>query len=539
MTFLPIDTQFVSRLGVACAAQLPEFLPKQRWFGSKARQIQSVHLAGCIPIRMSQAVALFTLARVEFAEGPGETYVLPLLPVEQTSLISPESVALRIANPEAASEILLIDALSNQDFLSVILDSIQGSVSHSGVWGQLQATAEIAFRAHDLGPATNLLPRVMKGEQSNTSIVYGDQLILKCFRRAEEGINPDLEMGHFLTAIAGFPNAPPVYGSLNYLTQEGKSMTLGILQKFVPCRGDAWRFTLEFLDDFLARALSHEKGRRTSAVQNSSAAVENNLPGDLLNRFEKHLQLIGLLGKRTAELHLALASSGSDPAFFPEPFTSEFREALSRSFHDLAVRNFELLRLKTHDLPESLRDQAKDVLKLEDSVLLALHSGLEKDIVALRTRVHGDYHLGQVLFTGSDFFIIDFEGEPAKPLSERRKKRSPMQDVAGMLRSFHYAARSALLAAGENLAESPRFEPFVVQLAARWLSLATRQFLVEYRNTAGGASFLPASSTEFDGLLKLHLLEKAVYELGYELNNRPSWLAMPLAGIQEILAGRS
>jgi maltose alpha-D-glucosyltransferase / alpha-amylase len=520
---------------------LPGFLPRQRWFGSKARQIHAVSLADCIPIRLSQTTALLTLARVEYNEGSGETYVLPLLPGDESPVSAPDSSenVLRIPKPESTAELPFKDALGNSEFLSAILDSISRAVSHAGESGECRAVPEQSFRRLSIGASETLSPRVMKGEQSNTSVVYGDRLILKFFRRIEEGINPDLEIGQFLTQIAQFKNAPPLYGSLLYRSPEGKDMTLGILQGFVPCRGDAWRFTTESLQALFSSA-QHSEWKNLSPRKNLSQVLcDDDLPKELSDRLTEQLNLMGLLGKRTAELHLALVASRSDAAFAPEPFTPRARETLESELHDMTVRNFELLRRKIPELPESLTAQAKKVLKLEEDVLLAFHSGLENEFRCVRTRIHGDYHLGQVLFTGSDFFVIDFEGEPAKPLSERRSKRSPLQDVAGMLRSFHYAARAALLAVSERKEESNTLDQAVVELAALWQSLASHQFLIEYKKTASTSPFLPATPTEFDRLLKLHLLEKAVYELGYELNNRPAWLAIPLGGIEETLTAKT
>lgn len=537
MTLQHVDAQFVARLRTAVASQLPEFLPRQRWFGSKARRIHSVHLSECIPVPLAEAVAVISFARVEFTEGPGETYVLPLIAPASERLLAADPVVVRIPVADPASESPLTDALADPAFLAAILNSILKSDVLTGEAGVLRASSEDTFQKDSIGRADSLLPRLLKGEQSNSSIIYGNRLILKFFRRVEEGIHPDLEVGHFLTTVAHFANVPPLCGWLQYESRESKIATLGILQGFVPNQGDAWRFTVESLvelfasADRLAEGPNAAAGRSPGTVPRGEARVSA--------PHEKLLQLIGLLGTRTAELHLALASSSADPDFAPEPFTPEVREALDSSFHDLTVRNFETLRLKLPELPEPTVELAKQVLKLEDDALLLLHSVFEREISSVRIRVHGDYHLGQVLFTGSDFFIIDFEGEPARPLSERRFKRSPLQDVAGMLRSFQYAARSACLAARERLARSHEPDDHLERLAAQWHALACGEFLRAYRSTAGDARFLPASSDEFDALLRVHLLEKAIYELGYELNNRPSWVAIPLEGIREILTTRA
>jgi maltose alpha-D-glucosyltransferase / alpha-amylase len=537
MTLQHLDAQFVASLRTAFAAQLPAYLPRQRWFGSKARQIQSVQLSECVPVHLSRELALIAFARVEFTEGPGETYVLPLVSSAVPSAPLADGAVVRVPVLKPPSQLPLVDALANQDFLASILDSILNGESIQGESGELRTTPEPVLGDQEIRPANSLSPRLLKGEQSNTSIIYGDRLILKFFRRIEGGVNPDEEIGHFLTAVAHFANVPPLCGSLKYHSSDGRVATVGILQGYVPNRGDAWRFIVESLVELFA-SLDHpiqQLSAGSSRPPANSATDADGASRELRNQ----LQLIGLLGRRTAELHLALASSSEDPDFAPEPFTSEFREGMDRAFHDLAVRSFETLRSKVSELPHPAGEIAREVLALEDDALLVLHSVLEREIGSVRTRIHGDYHLGQVLFTGSDFFIIDFEGEPARPLNERRNKRSPLQDVAGMLRSFHYAARSAALAAQERLARSRQPGDHVDKLAAQWRALASSEFLRAYRLTAGNANFLPSSPGEFAALLRVHVLEKAVYELGYELNNRPSWVAIPLEGIREILTSNA
>lgn len=544
MILQQFDAQFLARFRTAVAAQLPEYLPKRRWFRSKAKRIQSVQLSDCIPIPLPQCLALVALTYVEFAEGPGETYVLPLVAPAPGHPCATDSTALRIPVSDDVSEQPLDNALDNPEFLTAILSVIVNSDSIPGEHGVLYGAAEPALNKKKSSLPATLQPRLLKGEQSNSSVVYGDQFILKFFRRLEEGIHPDWEIGRFLTSVVRFPNVPPLCGSLIYVSQEHASMTLGLLQGYVANQGDAWRSTVEHLAALFASPDHPTQEWQQDSTRRSTTRAETAwLTSDASERLGAQLELIGLLGKRTAELHLALGSSSADPEFAPEPFTPEFLEGIDSTFHDLAVRNFETLRLKIAELPEPVTDLAKQVLQLEDDALLILHSTLEKDISSIRIRIHGDYHLGQVLFTGSDYFIIDFEGEPARPLSARRAKLCPLRDVAGMLRSFHYAASSAALAADERLAQSHRYvTPSKEQIdahAAQWQALATREFLRSYRSTAGDAKFLPSSPADFDALLNVHLLEKAIYELGYELNNRPAWLAIPLEGIREILNSKA
>jgi len=265
------------------------------------------------------------------------------------------------------------------------------------------------------------------------------------------------------------------------------------------------------------------------------AAYRQNLPTPILDSLSPYLDAVGLLAKRTAELHLALASESSDPAFAPEPYTAQFQRTFKETLHSLTERNLALLEAKLNELPPELRDKAKNVTARQGEIWRRYDAVLGSPIQAMRTRIHGDYHLGQVLYTGSDFVIIDFEGEPARPILERRVKRSPLQDVAGMLRSFHYAAFSFHLASSDR-ATSEEIKSYDVRpWAERWYASVSDRFLNAYFENVAGASFIPPVRDQLFPLLRLHLLEKAVYELGYELNNRPAWVAIPLEGISQLL----
>jgi maltose alpha-D-glucosyltransferase/alpha-amylase len=232
-------------------------------------------------------------------------------------------------------------------------------------------------------------------------------------------------------------------------------------------------------------------------------------------------------------MHLALASDASDPAFAPEPFTMDSQQALEQSMNRLLVRVFSLLRDKLKYLPNEWRGNAEKLAERESEIAARFNAALREPIRAMRTRIHGDYHLGQVLRTESDFVIIDFEGEPARSIEERRVKRSPLQDVAGMLRSFHYAAFAPLL--GEDRAHGDDVTRMGVWAEA-WNSWVADRYLAKYFATAKDASYLPATQAEVQTVLELHLLEKAIYELGYELNNRPTWVGIPLQGIGKLLS---
>jgi maltose alpha-D-glucosyltransferase/alpha-amylase len=265
-----------------------------------------------------------------------------------------------------------------------------------------------------------------------------------------------------------------------------------------------------------------------------SGAEENPALKELLGGI--YPEMIALLGQRTGELHLSLYSIKGDPEFSPEPFSQHYQRSIFQSMRSTVRQAFSLLRKAAGKLPEELKSQASEALKSEDRIIQRFSRVMSKKISAMKIRIHGDFHLGQVLYTGKDFMIIDFEGEPARALGERRLRRSPLRDVAGMIRSFHYAAYAALLKyPGLRPEDRAYLEPWIEALYHYLGGI----FLCSYLKTVGKAAFLPTDPEEFKILFESFLLEKAVYELGYELNNRPDWVVIPLKGINYILKGEA
>jgi trehalose synthase-fused probable maltokinase len=471
---------------------------------------------------------------VRYADSSQENYAMPVLRRDGGDAPSEEgSATLKLQITPGADAVVLTDALKNQQFLKAFLDLIRRQAVVAGEKGELRASQTTAYASLYPRSTADLQPRLVGAEQSNSSVIYGDRLILKFFRRVEEGLNPDLEVGTFLTEKAHFPHIPQLAGALEYNTHDGKRMAQAILQSFVPNQGDAWSYTLRSLAEFYTGAA---KVSGSVPGTGNSIDTEQQLPGFARSSVGPYLESAALLGQRTAEMHLALSSDSRDPDFAPEPFTADFQATLENSMLRLIARVFGLFAEKRTSLPREWRGKADEVASKQQEVVRRVQSALSVPLYAMRTRIHGDYHLGQVLYTGSDFVIIDFEGEPARSLVERRMKRSPLQDVAGMLRSFHYAAFAPLLT---SLGEQATPAGDVAHLGAwaeSWNSWVSGRFLASYFRTAGEASYLPASREETQKLLELHLLEKAVYELGYELNNRPTWVGIPLQGISRLLA---
>ncbi len=376
---------------------------------------------------------------------------------------------------------------------------------------------------------------MVKAEQSNSSVVYGDRFFLKLYRSVEEGINPDLEMTRFLTERTRFSQVPSFAGALEYRSAGGTPYALGMLQNFIPNHGDAWSFTQGALDRFIEDLLAHrtELPPLPSGLPFYLDADPDELQPEIreyLGHF--FLEMIYLLGQRTAEMHRALASQVQDPAMRPDEFSTLYQRSVYQSMRSLTRRVFIQLGQNRNRLDESLRPRVEQMLAAEQKILARMAKIMGPKLSAQKTRLHGDYHLGQVLFTGKDFVIIDFEGEPARTLSERRLKRSPLRDVAGMLRSFHYAARMAL---HRHQGEHPGDAPLLESWLEFWQTYVGGAFLQCYREVLGASAIIPQEAAGLATMLRAFLLEKAVYELGYELNNRPDWLIIPLIGIERLL----
>lgn len=518
---------------------LPQYLLGRRWFGGKARSIQSVKIVEVIPIPKDSPLAQLALIRVEYADGEPEVYRLPIafVPTEQTAQMQDLSGAiarLTVRREAQAEEGVLYDAMLIKPILTALMGIVSRGDRYAGSFGEVTATPTPAFQQALKSAEAFLEPSVMKAEQSNTSVVYGGQFILKLYRRAEEGINPDLEIGRFLTRQE-FPCIAPVASAMEHRAEGGEPSTVVLLQSFLANEGDAWSHTLDSLGQYFFQALSRREdiaaeSPPTKSLLDLARGPVPTLAHELIGHY---LDEVELLGRRTGELHLALAQDSEDPNFSPEPFTDFYRRDLFQSINGLINRNFALLRQRLKAVPEALHASANRVIDSEGKVKKRIQLMRDGKFTCHRIRCHGDYHLGQVLYTGKDFIIIDFEGEPARPLSVRRMKGSPIRDVAGMLRSFHYAAYAGLMgqAAGVRPEDFAHLEP----AAKFWYIWTVAAYLRAYFEATDKALFLPKSKQELQTLLDIFLLEKAAYELGYELNNRPTWVRIPLEGILQLL----
>ena len=510
------------------------YLARQRWFGAKSRAITGTRIEDWAVF--NQGVSALAWVEVQYSEGPCDLYMVTL-----GMLFGKAAKALREDSPNAVlarvtsvdSDGVLHEAVFTDSASEALLALISGGGQIPTREGTLQGAPSSALRQLQGGRAEHAMPRLGSAEQSNTSILFGDRLIMKLFRRQQPGPNPDTEIGRYLTESTQFVHTAPFGGSIQYSRKGQEPSTVAMLQGLVSNEGDGWQWTLEELDRYY----------EASAAQNFAQAGVPDGPASFQQLSEAQEQLFArehvgsyldaavLLGRRTAEMHLALASPTQDPAFMPEPLNSKDIDLLREELIAHASSAFDALKENVARLPDAVLERAGLVLSRKSLVFDRFRQLSAKEIHGLRTRIHGDYHLGQVLRAKGDFVILDFEGEPARPLAERRTKQSPLKDVAGMLRSFSYAAFSALMKYSSRRPEDfQRLEPW----ARLWEQSVSSAFLRTYCEFAQGVEVVPSEPVVFQQLLEAFVIDKAFYELVYELNNRPSWVLIPLTGILDL-----
>ena len=519
---------------------LPRYLKECRWFRSKTRKVRQVKIKEDIAIRGKDSATHLLLLETQYYDETTEMYVLPVSfsSGDKSQKIMEEyplGVVARLKGDR--TEGIIYDGVYDEEFRQNILRLMFKRRRIGRLQGQLIAYPGrfLKGKEHELASGKS---EVLKGEQSNTSLLYEGALIFKLFRIADEGINPDLEMNRFLTERAFFPNVAPFAGAIEYRRPASEPIVIGMLNAFVPNQGDAWTYTLDLLGRYFERALAKRSEIQeipevsgsplAMAFQEVPPLFEELIGGVFLN-------MASVLGRRTAELHLALSSITEEPDFEPEPFSILYQRSLYQSMRGLTMNVFELLDRDLRNLPDDLKQEASEVLSLKKDIMQRFSAIFQRKISSMKIRIHGDYHLGQLLYTGNDFVIIDFEGEPARALSERRLKRSPIQDVASMIRSFHYAAYTSLNLLLKEITPSPEISQWLAVSAALWYKYVAGVFLKSYLDTAGDTPLIPKDKEELDILLRAFLLEKAVYELGYELNNRPDWVKVPIQGILQLM----
>jgi len=518
------------------------YVRQRRWFGGKARRIQSSEIQDVIAVPYDTSLAHLVLLRIDYSEGEPETYLLPVTFAsgEQASQIvggQPQAVIahLELRGKGDGGEGVIYDAMVEPDFRNALLDAISRRQRFKGRKGEAAADYTRSVFRRIRGPASEYLESsLLKAEQTNTSAVYGEKFKLKLFRRLEEGISPELEIGHFLTGKDTFANVPPLAGVIEYQTRRAEPITLAILHGFVHNEGDAWQYTLDSLEHFFVEVLANPgiEVPMPAGVELLDISDED-VPEQIIDFIGPYLISAQILGQRTAELHLTLASAINEPNLVPEPFSITYERSLSHGMRGFAIQTLQLLRQRLAYLPDEVKADAQKVLALENDIIERFREIPRHRISGMRIRCHGDYHLGQVLYTGKDFVIIDFEGEPARHLGERRIKRSPLRDIAGMIRSFHYAAFTALRGQASTILR-PEDIPVLEKWAEAWYLWVSTTFLKSYLEIMAVTPILPQSREGMRIILDAYMLNKALYEVNYEMNNRPDWIGLPLQGILQM-----
>jgi maltose alpha-D-glucosyltransferase/alpha-amylase len=496
---------------------LPRFIAVQRWYGGKGEVVRQVVITEYAEWVSADYKWLVTLARIEGAACEPITCFLPLALAwengdeERLHTMSPTTIA---KVRQQAQVGIMGDAFADGAFCRAMVQAIGAGQTLSCQHGVIRFSSTKAFDTLTEEEFANLPVRPPGTQGSNSAVVLGDQLFMKGYRHLQIGTHPEFEIGRFLTEVAHFPNTAPVFGIVEYQGNDGNNMTLALLQGYVRNQGDGWEYTLDYLARFLEES-------RTAVEPIELAAKAHNT----------YLVLIGTLGQRTGELHNALGKVTGDDAFDPEPVTETDLADWVLHVQTEALATLELLEHRKSDLAETVLEPIKSLLAQRNSLVNRINACISEPIIAVKTRYHGDFHLGQVLIAQNDFVITDFEGEPSRPFAERRHKHSPLRDVAGMLRSFNYAAHTTLAdAVAEQTKDLAKFEP----LLHDWEAEVKQVFLTAYKEAISCSGPITSDAALY-GLLDLFLLEKALYEVRYELNNRPDWVVIPLDGILSLL----
>jgi maltose alpha-D-glucosyltransferase / alpha-amylase len=492
---------------------LPDFLAAQRWYAGKGEKAARARLSEHSLWQADGQNWLLALVDVD-GDDPARYFVPMVLAWEDTEEERLKNLAAgTLAKVRQQARVgVLADAFADEPFTRAVVRGIGSGLEVTSSGGRLRFRPTRAY-ADLVGPDLAELPvRRPQAVSSNTTVTLGSRLLLKGYRRLRSGTQPELEIGRYLTEVARFPNAVPLAGHVEHVAPDGTVTTLALLQAYVSNQGDGWTYTQNYLGRYLE---TRPEGEPVTAADTHGA----------------YLALVAILATRTAELHRAFTLGTGDPAFDPEPATAQDFAAWKARVRDDARATVQLLERRLPELTGAVAEAAQGLVARAAELMEIVESAALPRGAMLKTRHHGDYHLGQVLLHENDFVIIDFEGEPERPVTERRAKHSPLRDVAGMLRSFDYAQWSALRTAAKSAEEYARLLP----LAAAWQAESRRAFLAAY---AAGVtdSGLYGSFDDAAGLLRLFELEKALYELRYEINNRPDWIHVPLAGIRALAA---
>ena len=512
---------------------LPNYLLLVPWFDGGAKRIESIRITDCAEIPAEENNIFYLLIEVAYQNNFPDKFQLPLAFGKQafafkTQENCPDAVIARLTvNGE---EGILYDAIYGLDLQMAILELASRHHTIHLKNSELIFAGSKALKKH-FTENEKIKPRVLSASQINTLIIYDNIFCVKLFRKLDYVINSDLEILRFLTSETDFKNTPALEGSIEWKFEKG-NLVLGMMQEVVQSNSDGWMYMLDRMNDFNERVIAlPDKPPVITALKGTltNSLSFDEMPAYLIELLDNLVaNRVSTLGERTGELHLALASGKDLPDFAPEEYSLHYQRSLFSGLQALVRTSFSLLQSKLKELQEFEKASAKEVLDLKQDILQLFKTIYSKTIEVNKIRVHGDYNLEQVLFTGKDFFIVDFEGNPERRFSERRIKRSAMRDVASMIRSFNYVAYRSLYA--DNQVREDDIQK-LLPYAEQWYHYVSGFFMKAYLDTVKDAGFVPKDKEDLNTLLQVFLLEKALNELIYELNNRPDWVIIPLRGI--------
>ncbi len=489
-------------------AVLPPYFNNCRWFAGKARTQRHFRLQTVLEIPTKETKALLCMVEVLYDDQATETYLLPLSFIEATQAQEITPVGIIALAYLQGKRGFLIDALYDTGFQQALFYHVAHAEAIAQPTGKVDFVRGKGLAGEDIN--TPISSKALTLSSSNSAMIFGEKYFMKLYRKLFHEANPEVEMIEFLTEYSEFAFIPAFAGSLTWRPEGMPEITLGMMQRVVDNQSDSWEMIGKELNDFVA------------AFTQKTFAIE-----------EQVFDQVELLAQRTAEMHLALYAPEATPLFASEVFTPAYRSFLHKRLSHLLDSRYHLLIEKYTSITDPVtRKLAWDFMEAKELIDEFAGQILTKDLQSLRVRIHGDYHLGQVLATGNDYIIIDFEGEPESSITDRKIKHSPLKDVAGMIRSYHYAISAKMF----NDPSTIGLEASRVQTAAdRWYKLMLQTFMEKYLDTFGHPHPLFKNNNEINFLLLIYLLEKAVYELGYEISYRPDWVKIPLKGIVNVI----
>ncbi len=522
---------FVSFQEVLENTVLPSYLPHRRWFRSKTKTIQAIKIDQYPNLLTETDVVYLLCVHVQYTDDTQEDYFLPIMLVTSSVEIGqylqhyPQAIICVAQHQD--KEGVIIDASYSAAFQKALFHLLQQEATLENKKGKLLFEAGSALVGYKL--QESIQSKILGVEQTNSSIIYNDDFFLKIYRKLESGINSDLELVRFLSEKTDFKNAPQYGGGITFIQDGSEPVVVGLMQNKINNVGDAWNTMLAKVAGYYERVMAQEVNRKPKLIRKDRLYFMD-VPVDMRNLIGRHTyQRVVQLAQRTAEMHLALAQESDDPAFTPHPFDRTQQQAISKNHIELMNNKLADLAKRIPEFSSQIALEAQMVLSYRDIIIHSLQTLANTAVEATQIRVHGDYHLGQVLDNGKDFYIIDFEGEPMRSIEERRVKSTPFKDVAGMIRSFHYAAY------GQLYLNAKQYEPQQIntleQWAAYWFHHISQFYLTAYLDRVEHQSFIPKNKESLALLLRTFILEKAIYELGYEMNARPDWLRIPLRGV--------